>query len=34
MLGLPLLTIVAVGGLVVIVVIALLLWGLTFRGHD
>jgi hypothetical protein len=34
MFGLPLLTIVAVSGLVVIVIIALFLWGLTFRGHD
>jgi len=34
MFGLPLLTIVAVGGVVLIVIIALVMWGLTFKGHD
>jgi hypothetical protein len=31
MLGLPLLTIVSVGGATAIIVIALILWGLTFK---
>jgi hypothetical protein len=31
MFGLPLLTIVSVGGAVLIIVIALVLWGLTFK---
>lgn len=31
MLGLPLLTIVSVGGAVLIIVIALILWGLYFK---
>lgn len=31
MFGLPLLTIVSVGGLALIIVIALILWGLTFK---
>jgi len=34
MFGLPDITIAAVGIVVVIVIIALLYWGLTFRGHD
>lgn len=34
MFGLPLLTIVSVGGAFVIIVIALILWGLTFRGDE
>ena len=31
MFGLPLLTIVSVGGLTLIIMIALILWGLTFK---
>jgi len=31
MFGLPLLTVVSVGGAVLIIVIALVLWGLTFK---
>lgn len=34
MFGLPTLTIVVVGGAVIISVIVLLYWGLTFKGHD
>jgi hypothetical protein len=34
MFGLPDITVEAVGGVVVIVIIALLYWGLTFKGHD
>jgi len=34
MLGLPDITIAAVGIVVVIVIIALLYWGFIFRGHD
>jgi len=34
MFGLPDITIAAVGIVVVIVLIALLYWGFTFRGHD
>jgi len=34
MLGLPDITIYAVGIVVVIIIAALLYWGLTFRGHD
>jgi hypothetical protein len=34
MFGLPDITIEAVGGVTVIAILALLYWGLTFRGHD
>jgi hypothetical protein len=34
MFGLPDITVSAVGVVVVIIIIALLYWGLTFRGHD
>jgi hypothetical protein len=34
MFGLPDITIIAVGIVLVIVVAALLYWGITFRGHD
>jgi len=34
MFGLPDITIIAVGGVVLVVIAALLYWGLTFRGHD
>jgi len=34
MFGLPDVTIIAVGGVVLVVIAALLYWGLTFRGHD
>ena len=34
MFGLPDITILAVGGVVLVVIAALLYWGLTFRGHD
>ncbi len=34
MLGLPDITVYAVSGVVVIIILALLYWGLTFRGHD
>jgi hypothetical protein len=34
MFGLPDITIIAVGIVVVIVIAALLYWGLTFKGHD
>jgi len=34
MFGLPDITVIAVGGVVFIIIIALLYWGLTFRGHD
>jgi hypothetical protein len=34
MFGLPDITIIVVGGVVIIVIIALLYWGLTFKGHD
>ncbi len=34
MFGLPDITILAVGGVTVIAILALLYWGLTFRGHD
>jgi hypothetical protein len=34
MFGLPDITIIAVGTVVVIVIAALLYWGLTFKGHD
>jgi len=34
MLGLPDITIIAVGGIVVVIIALLLYWGLTFRGHD
>jgi len=34
MFGLPDITVSAVSVVVVIIIIALLYWGLTFRGHD
>ena len=34
MFGLPDITIIAVGGVVLVVTAALLYWGLTFQGHD
>ena len=34
MFGLPDITIETVGGVTVIAILALLYWGLTFRGHD
>jgi hypothetical protein len=34
MFGLPDITVISVGGVVIIVIIALVYWGLTFRGHD
>jgi hypothetical protein len=34
MLGLPDITIVAVGGVTLVAVLALLYWGLKFEGHD
>jgi hypothetical protein len=34
MFGLPDITVIAVGSVVLIIIIALLYWGLTFRGHD
>ncbi len=34
MFGLPDITIIAVGSVVLIIIIALLYWGLKFRGHD
>jgi hypothetical protein len=34
MFGLPDITIATVGGVVVVVIIALLYWGFTFKGHD
>ena len=34
MFGLPNITILTVGITIVIVIIALLYWGLTFKGHD
>jgi hypothetical protein len=34
MLGLPDITIIAVGGVVLIITALLLYWGLTFQGHD
>ena len=34
MFGLPDITIIAVGIVVVVVIAALLYWGLTFKGHD
>ena len=34
MFGLPDITIIAVGGVVLVATAALLYWGLTFKGHD
>jgi hypothetical protein len=34
MFGLPDITVIAVGGVTLVVIAALLDWGLTFRGHD
>jgi hypothetical protein len=34
MFGLPDITVETVGGVVVVVIIALLYWGITFKGHD
>ncbi len=34
MFGLPDITIITVGGVVLVIIIALLYWGLTFKGHD
>jgi hypothetical protein len=34
MFGLPDITIAAVSGVVIIAIIALLYWGITFTGHD
>jgi hypothetical protein len=34
MFGLPDITIVAVGGVTIVAIAALLYWGLTFGGHD
>lgn len=34
MFGLPDITIIAVGGVVLVITILLLYWGLTFKGHD
>ena len=34
MFGLPDITIIAVGGVVLVIIVALLYWGLTFKGHD
>jgi len=34
MLGLPDITIIAVGIVLVVVIAALLYWGISFRGHD
>ncbi len=34
MFGLPDITIIAVGVVLVVVIAALLYWGITFRGHD
>jgi len=34
MFGLPDITVLSVGGVVLVVIAALLYWGLTFRGHD
>lgn len=34
MFGLPVITVIIVGGAVLAAAIALLIWGLTFRGHD
>lgn len=34
MFGLPDITVLAVGGVTLVVIILLLYWGLTFRGHD
>jgi hypothetical protein len=34
MFGLPDITVETVGGVVIIAIIALLYWGLTFKGHD
>jgi hypothetical protein len=34
MFGLPDITIIAVGIVLVVVIAALLYWGITFRGHD
>jgi hypothetical protein len=34
MFGLPDITVITVGGVVIVVIIALVYWGLTFRGHD
>jgi hypothetical protein len=34
MFGLPDITIIAVGGTVLIIITALTYWGLTFMGHD
>jgi len=34
MFGLPNITIIAVGVVLVVVIAALLYWGITFRGHD
>ncbi len=34
MFGLPDITILAVGGTVLVILVLLVYWGLTFRGHD
>jgi hypothetical protein len=34
MFGLPDITIIAVGGVVLVITAALVYWGLTFTGHD